>query len=175
MEKILNKYKNIALSDKQVLELVNGRANIILYPDLHLYENLDDILYPYDCCFLLYEAKPHYGHWCCLLKTHDERGPLIEFFDSYGGFVDSQRKYIPELFRKMSNQDVPHLSYLLLKSPYELSYNQYRFQKMKPGIKDCGRWCALRIILRDMPLDQFAKLFNNKYSDDLATLLTLKS
>lgn len=163
----------MALSDRQVLQLVEGKANIILYPDLYKYSHLDQILEPYGACFLLYEAKPSFGHWCCLLKTFDKKGPVIEFFDPYGGFPDSQRKYIPELFRKMSNQNVPHLSYLLLNSPYELSYNQYPFQKMGNGIKDCGRWCSLRIILRDLTLDQFADLFYNKYSDDLATFLTM--
>lgn len=173
LQKVIDQYKNIALSDKEVLKLVEGRANIILYPELHNYSSIDEILEPYGACFLLYEAQPHFGHWCCLLKTHDKKGPLIEFFDPYGGFPDSQRRYIPELFRKLSHQDVPHLSYLLLKSPYELSYNQYHFQKMKKGVRDCGRWCALRIILRDVPLDQFAYLFNNRYSDDLATILTI--
>jgi hypothetical protein len=54
-----------------------------------------------------------------------------------------------------------------------VSYNQYRFQKLKDHVKSCGRWCALRIILRHLTLEQFKDLFLNKYSDDLATFLTI--
>ena|ERR1700761_6813437 len=181
MQDIIKYYKNAALSDKDVLKLVDGKANIILYPELHKYKYVDQILEPYGACFLLYEAKPRYGHWCCLLKTHDNIGPIIEFFDPYGssgsmdhpGYPDSQMSYIPENFRKISNQDIPHLSYLLLKSPYRLSYNQYPFQKFGKNIKSCGRWCALRIIFRNLTLDQFKELFLNNQSDDLATFLTI--
>ena len=84
MESLLDYYKNIALSDKDILRLVGNRANIILYPDLHKYNTLDQILDPYDACVLLYEAKPRFGHWCCLLKTYDINGALIEFFDQIG-------------------------------------------------------------------------------------------
>ena len=98
---------------------------------------------------------------------------MVEFFDPYGKFIDDQLEYIPVNFRKISNQDYPHLTALLYNSKYNLSYNQYPFQKLKDNIKTCGRWTALRIMFRDMPLDDFAKLFNNSDSDNLATLLTL--
>ena len=172
LEKIIADYKNVALSDQDVLNLVDGKANIIVYPDLNQYSSLDQILEPYGACFLLYEVKKNYGHWCCLFKTLDEQGPLIEFFDSYGGFPDSQREFIPYHFRMESGQAIPFLSYLMLESPYELSYNQYRFQKLKDNIKSCGRWCALRILLRNLPLERFKELFYNQYSDDLVTFLT---
>lgn len=174
MQKILSFYKNIALSNTDILRLVDGKANVVLYPELHKVKKIDDILNPYGACFLLYEAKPRFGHWCALLKTVDDDGtPLIEFFDPYGGFVDTQRKFIPEMFRKMSKQDVPYLSYLLLKSKYELSYNPYQLQKKSNSVRDCGRWAALRIFFRDMPLEQFKHLFYGRDSDDLATFFTM--
>jgi hypothetical protein len=172
MQNIIDYYKNVALSDKQVLELVEGNANIVLYPELHRYSSLNQILDPYGACFLLYEAEPRSGHWCCLVRTHDELGPLIEFMDPYGKFPDSQRHYIPENFRKISNQDCPHLTYLMLESPEEMSYNQYPFQKHGDQIRSCGRWCALRIMFKDLSLQQFKELFLGKYSDDVATFLT---
>ena len=64
---IIKIYENIALSDSQVLKLINGRANLMLYPDLHKYESIDEILKPYGACILLFEAKPKYGHWCCII------------------------------------------------------------------------------------------------------------
>lgn len=170
MQKIIEHYKNVALSDKQVLKLVDGKANIILYPELHRFSHIDQILEPYGACFLLYEIQKNYGHWCCLFKLNDHE---VEFFDSYGGFLDSQRKFIPHHFRVESNQAIPYLSHLLLSSPYELSYNNYKFQKMGNNIKDCGRWCALRLLLRNLSLEQFKYLFYGKYSDDLATWITM--
>ncbi len=174
MQQIIDQYKQIALSDHDILQLVDGRAKVVLYPDLVNVHHIDEILMPYGACFLLYEAMPHFGHWCCLLLTVDETGQSsLEFFDPYGGFPDTQRQYIPELFRKMSNQDVPHLSSLLLESPYNLSYNQYQFQKKSDKVRDCGRWCALRLQLKHLPLEAFKYLFYGKNSDDLATFLTM--
>jgi hypothetical protein len=172
--KLINTYKRIALSNKDLLQLVNGQANVVTYPQLVNVNNLDQILQPYGACFLLYESRPKYGHWCALLKTQDEKGSLIEFFDPYGGFPDSQRKYIEPLFRERSGQSIPHLTWLLYNSPYDLSYNEYQFQKHDKNVRDCGRWCVLRILLKDLSLNQFQQLFYNQYSDDLATLFTMR-
>lgn len=178
---ILNEYADIALSDKQVMKLINGRANLILYPDLHKYKSIDEILNPYGACILLYEAKPRYGHWCCIFKVNNK---LIEYFNPYGGFEegfpDDSLEYIPIDFRLVSNQYYPYLSILMYNSPYELSYNEHAFQKHGNNIKTCGRWCALRLVFRHLSLEEFdalIKFFNKKLnisSDQLVTLLTLK-
>jgi hypothetical protein len=173
-QKVIDFYKDIALSDTDVLNLVDGKANIITYPALYKIKQIDQILQPFGCCVLLFEAQPHFGHWCCLLLTIDEDGQdSLEFFDPYGGPLDSQIDHIPEPFRRQSHQDVPYLSYLLVDSPYRLSYNQYQFQKLKEGVKDCGRWSALRILFRHLPLEQFKDWFYGKNSDDIVTYLTM--
>lgn len=170
MNKILKRYVDIALSDVEVLKLVNGRANIILYPDLYKYEHIDEILEPFGSCFLLYEAKPNYGHWCCLNKLDEN---TIEYFDPYGKFVDDTLYNIPMNFRKISNQYYPHLTWLLYNSGYNIDYNEYPFQKHEKDIKTCGRWCAMRIICKFMKLNTFAKYFYNKNGDKFVTLLTM--
>lgn len=167
---IIHKYRDVALSNQEIEKLVNGKANIIVYPELSKYNNLDEIFYPYDICFILYETKLHYGHWCVIFKLNDKE---IEFFDPYGGYPDTQLKFIPENFRIISNQDIPHLSYLMFFSPYELSYNQYRFQKYRKDIKTCGRWCSVRALFRRLSLEEFKDLFNDNNGDDLVTLLTM--
>jgi hypothetical protein len=181
MNEILNRYADIALSDKQVLKLINGRANLILYPDLHKYKHIDEILEPYGACIILYESKPKYGHWCCIFKVNDK---LLEYFNPYGGlnegFPDDSLEYIPMDFRLKSYQYYPYLSYLMYNSPYELSYNEHRFQKHDMDIKTCGRWTALRLIFRNLSLEQFYVLMKFlkkrlKISlDQLVTLLTMK-
>jgi hypothetical protein len=180
IKQILNKYADIALSDKEVLKLINGRANLILYPDLHKYTSIDQILEPYGACILLYEAKPRYGHWCCIFKVNDR---LLEYFNPYGGFhegfPDESLEYIPMDFRLKSHQYYPYLSMLMYNSPYQLSYNEYPFQKHNQNIKTCGRWCAIRIVFKNYSLNEFSDLIKflkkklNINSDQLVTLLTM--
>jgi hypothetical protein len=177
---IIKQYENIALSDKEVIKLVKGRANLILYPDLYKYKNIDETLEPYGACILLYEAKPKYGHWCCIFKVNNN---LLEYFNPYGGFdegyPDESLEYIPMDFRLISNQDYPYLSLLMYNSPYDLSYNEYKFQKHDKNIKTCGRWCAIRLVFRSYPLDDFHDLIEylkkelNVSNDHLVTLLTM--
>lgn len=164
--------KNIGkpLSDKEVLRLVNGKANLILYPQLHKYKSIDEILGPYDATFILFESEPRFGHWCCLFKEGND----VEFFNPYGGYPDDSLKYIDKNFRKISNQLIPYLSYLMLDSPYELFYNEHKFQKMEEGVNTCGRWCAVRLLCRDISLDDFAKYFRGKDGDYIVTEITSK-
>jgi hypothetical protein len=175
-KEIIKQYENIALSDKQVLKLIDGRANLILYPNLYKYKNIDEILNPYGACILLFEAMPKYGHWCCIFKVNEK---LIEFFNPYGGYPDDSLEYIPIDFRLKSHQYYPYLSILMYTSQYELSYNEYKFQKHGNNIKTCGRWCALRLSFRNVTLDEFyvlIKFMNDKLNinnDELVTLLTM--
>lgn len=166
---IIDEFKGIALSDDDIMKLMDGRGNIIRYADIKKYSTVEQLLSPHNVVFLLYEWKQHYGHWCVLIRS----GDLIEFFDPYGGFCDSQLDNIPEPFRTESGQKEKLLSKLLLNYDGELSYNEYQFQELDQGIKDCGRWCVIRAVLKDMQLKDFKDLFMNIYKDDIATLLTI--
>lgn len=167
---IINQYKQISLTDNDVLNLVGRKANFLLYSQLPNFRTLDEVLGPYKACFLLYESKKSYGHWVSIVLLDNG---LIEFFDPYGTYIDDELEYIPENFRKISNQNYPHLTALLYQSEYPISYNQYPFQKHGQGINTCGRWSALRIICRWMSLEQFKKNFKKVNGDDLVTLLTM--
>jgi len=168
IQEILNHLKNVALSDDDLLKLMDGKANVVVYRNLSQYSTVNDLLYPYGVCFILYEWKPHYGHWCCLIRHNN----LLEAFDPYGLYPDDYLKLIPEPFRSESNQVVPALTNLLLEGDYELSYNEFQFQKRSSRVKDCGRWCVVRALLKEMDLEQFRDLFLNKNGDDLVTFLT---
>lgn len=159
---------DIALSDKQVLNLVGGKANIILYRDIHKYKSINEMLSPFNACFILFESQPRYGHWCALIKVNPY---LLEFFDPYGTYPDDTLGFIPPKFAKESFQDHPYLSYIMMKSPYNLSFNEYQFQKKEPNIRTCGRWSAMRILFKDLPLEDFKRIFL-KGSDKLVTKLT---
>mgnify|MGYP000846162687 FL=1 len=175
MNNILKKYKKVALSNKQILDLVNDKANIVLYPSLYKFSTIDQLLYPYNACFLLFETKPKFGHWCAIIKY----GNTIEFFDSYSGYPDDVLNYIPDDFKKISNQNYPYLTKLLLDSPYNIEFNDHKYQKYNTNISTCGRHSALRILYKNLNLKQYDKLIKklckitNTDPDTLVTYLTL--
>ncbi len=166
---IFNEYERIPLSDKNMLQLVDGKANVIIYPNIIHYKTIDDVLGPYKACFILFESKVRYGHWCLLFEL--DSGEL-EFFNPYGGYPDDSLDYIPKNFRDKSNQNYPYLSMLLLKSRYPLTYNEHKFQVMVKGINTCGRWCAVRLAFRHISLEDFYKLFKDN-GDEKVTFLTM--
>nr|VAV82190.1 hypothetical protein GUARANI_11 [Guarani virophage] len=174
--KELKYYEKVALSNFDILEMLDNKAEIVLYPNLIKYETIDDVLGPYGACVLLFEAKKNYGHWCCLFKREDNS---IEFFNSYGGYPDNSLKYIPLHYREVSNQYYPYLSLLLLKYPHKLYYNEFKFQKRANDIRTCGRWCVLRLLLKHLDIYEFKKYVDDMCSyykvtpDELVTMITI--
>ncbi len=173
---IINKYKNNPLSNYDILELVQNKCNILTYSEIHKLKSIDELLDPYDACIILFEAEPSYGHWCALIKINNKD---VEFFNPYGGYPDDSLKIIDKKFRKQSKQDKPYLSLLLLKSPYDLSYNEYKFQKSGSSIQTCGRHCVLRVIFKNLDLKQYREFMNELSNilhmdyDNIVTLLTM--
>lgn len=166
--KLVHDHKDLALSDVDLMTLMKNDANVVSYRDLPKYSSIDDLFGHHHVCFILYEWKPSYGHWT-LLSRSDR---LLEFFDPYGKFPDSQLAHVPEPWRTQSHQNVKWLSKLMIKSNYDLSYNEYKFQKLDEDTKTCGRWCVVRALLRDLPLEDFKRLFLSKDGDMLATVIT---
>jgi hypothetical protein len=161
-----------SLSDTEIDKLCNYKVNIITYPDLATYDNIDDLLEPYGNLVILYETKKGYGHWVALMKMDNN---TLEFFDPYGGKPDDQLKFIPEHFRIENNEYHTHLIYLLLKSRYKITYNEHKLQKFLEDINTCGRWVCLRILFKNMSLKDFNKMvrsFPDFTPDELVTYLT---
>ncbi len=161
MNNIIKNLESISLSNVNVSDLLDHKVNIILYPDLQNYQSIDEMLDPYNCCIVLYH--PPHGHWCALIRTTDSS---IEFFNPYGGLPDEGLK------------NTPYLKQLMYKSPYELNYNEFQFQKKGYNINTCGRHCIIRVFYRLLDiyqyknlLDHLCKMTNTDY-DGLVTLLT---
>lgn len=166
---LIKKYEKVGLSDLDLLKLVRGKSNVVLYSDINQYNNIDEMIYPYNSAFILYETKPKWGHWCVIFK----RGNTLEFFDPYGTYIDDELKHIDEYFRNESNQNYPYLTRLLFESPYDIEYNEHKFQKKGNNIRTCGRWCACRLLLKDLSLEEFCKLFKRKDGDEIVTYYTM--
>jgi len=103
----VRRLKDIALSDKDVMKLVEGRAKVVLYSDLHKFKSLDQLLKPYGSVFLLFEWQPGSGHWVAINRLDNDS---IEFFDPYGVYMDDELKWVPSDFRKKSFQNYPYLT-----------------------------------------------------------------
>jgi hypothetical protein len=172
MDKYIDILKKKPFSGKDIIEAVNGETKIITYPEIHKYETIDELCHPYNCCVILYETKPQYGHWVCVIK-HDDNS--IEFFDPYGKSIDEQLEFIPNGFRKQSKQDFPQLIRLFLNSPYNIVINKMKIQKFTKDVSSCGRHCAFRLVLRHLALNKYQKLMKNEdglNADDKVTYLT---
>ena len=169
-------YKDIPLSDGDIMKIVDGKSKVVTYPNIHKYSTLDELLSPFGSCCILYETHEHYGHWVCLTirPEYTQKGKqIVEYFDSYGKMPDAPLDIIPAKFAMESKQDYPYLTSLMANCPYKISYNEHQFQKMSPNVKDCGRWISIRILMKDLPLEMFCHFFKGLYSDSLATLLTM--
>jgi len=175
--KVIEHYENEALTNYQIENILQGRTKILTYKQLPQFDNIHDILEPFENFIMLYLARPNYGHWICVLQ-HPDR---IEFFDPYGGednIPDTVLDNINEDVKEITNQDYPYLSQLLDDSGYPIEYNNYKFQKHAKDIKTCGRHCIVRVFFKDLLLDdyyEFMTLLANKMKmnyDQLVTFLT---
>lgn len=170
MDSVVKKLENVSLSDDEVLSLIDGEANLIMYSELINVDHIDQILHPYGACVILYLTEKGYGHWTCLFQVAPGK---LEYFDSYGKEPDDGLDWdIPEYFRKQAHEDLPHLTCLLYNSPYIISYNHHPFQKKGANITTCGRHVAFRLICRELRLKDYIKLFKGYDADWLVTVLT---
>jgi len=172
----LGEYEKVALSDKDMFNLLDGKFNLVLYPNLIKYSTIDEVLGPHEACVLLFETRKAYGHWVCLWKLNKN---TLSFFNSYGGYPDDTLDFIPHHFAELNNELYPYLSLLLVCCPYKLTYNEYQYQKFGKGIATCGRHVAVRLWNRKLTDDQYHKYilkYTKKYNvsaDELVTILTL--
>lgn len=162
MDNIINNLKADPLSNVDIISLCDDKTNVVKYSELINYDNIDDLLQPFDNVVILYETGKNYGHWVCLIKY----GNTIEFFDPYGLGVDEQLSF--------SKKSLPLLSILLLNSDYKLIENKTQLQKKYNNVSSCGRHVAVRLILKQLDIYEYLKMFeNNKYDPDtVVTYLT---
>lgn len=165
-----------ALSGTDILKLLNGKTRVIKYSELANINNINELLFGYNSVVILILSKENYGHWVCITRRND----ILEFFDSYGYFVDDPIyfKNTPKYFRKQNNQDYPHLTAILLNSynEYVITYNELRFQKKDRQTATCGRHVVCRIVYKDMDLYDYYRFLKSidKDLDKVVTILTYK-
>jgi hypothetical protein len=144
------------ISSDDISQLMDGKVKIISYSQLKQFKNIDELLEPFGKVVILYESKKNYGHWTCLFVNPVDN--TLNFFDSYGIFLDDELEHVPENYKKKSGYGyVPLLSILLYKSGYPVNYNHFKLQGRGNHINTCGKWCVLRLINSDKNEYEFAK------------------
>jgi hypothetical protein len=168
----MNNNISYSLSSNDILEYLDYKPNLIIYPEIIKYDNIDSLLGENGMCVLLYLTSSNYGHWCCVYRYNDS----ICFFDSYGLKPDSELHFVSPAIRQSLKQYHAYLTKLLYKSNKKIEYNEYALQKRKDGINTCGRWVCTRLKYNNVSIDDFAKTFlsvNNIIKpDELVTYLT---
>lgn len=179
---------NIALSGEMVQKLLPFKVRIFRYSDIANFNDIDKLLEPYGCAVILFETPMKKGsnmggHWTSLCRTvDDDNNPSVNFFDSYSIIPDDQKKYIDKQFQNIIGQSENYLTKLLYdtQKKYDdvIEYNDVQFQKMDPKISTCGKHVAIRLIMKDISMNQyqnFMKYMKEQYGrsyDEIVTILT---
>ena len=109
-EKVLDKIVDKPMGDDTIKEIL-PKCPIILYNELPKYHSIDQILPKVKSyAIILYQDSPHSGHWTCIMKPNEKE---IEYFDSYGKFVDEPLKWSSAETKRRIGIDAPYLSNLL--------------------------------------------------------------
>lgn len=164
------------LSNIDVQNIVGHKIGNIIYNEMPKVKNVDD-LFINDCCLILYnwgkEGNAILGHWCCLRRNKKGNKTIINFFDSYGDFIDDQLDNIPI-------KHIPNLSKLLyefsIRKNCYVEFSNRKLQKNDEKIATCGRWCGLFMKYKNIDIDDFGDIFLSYKKiispDLLVTLLT---
>lgn len=141
--KKIERLKNSPMSNTEIISRLGGRTKILMYDEFQRYDDLEDILRPWDNVVFLLRTEEDFGHWMCIKKLWDR----ISFFDSYGDFPDVQKKYVKEKFLEKSKQKCNKLCELLYNASfkYTIEYSEYKLQKKADNVATCGQWCCLFI------------------------------
>lgn len=172
---MLKKLKKIPLSNKQIVDSVFYPIEFIIYRDFNNYDSIDEAFNGKKSILILYLQTESFGHWTCLIKLKNN---LIEFFDPYGYVIDKGLKFNNKNLNDHLGQRYPYLSELLVKSKYNLSYNNFSFQRKGSNINTCGRHCIVRMNNNNLSLKRYKQIFDslekkhNLNPDDVVTILT---
>jgi hypothetical protein len=154
MDKVIADAENVDLSKEHILDITNNGCDVVVYHNLGNYGSIQDLLGEKGAVILLYEMKQNFGHWVAMFYTNEEKNE-IEFFDSYGFAPDEELDYA-------KYDDQPFLNEMLKTTNLNIIHNKTRLQVFKHDVNTCGRWTAMRIVMRKTPLQTFVNLFKNK-------------
>ena len=168
IENLVNYFKKTDLTGNDIIKLT-GKPPVI-YSDFKKYKNVNSLLGSQGYIIILYQTSSKTtGHFCCLSVRNDE----LYWFDSYGFAPDAERQYTPY------DQKLPrYLTQLLEADGRPILWNKHDYQSKDITVATCGRWSAVKCLLKDLSPQDFQHIFyTNKdpylTSDNLIVMLTL--
>lgn len=149
--KVIEEYP---LSDADIHQLLQG-IRILTYADLQGVADIDQIFDDAGRAIMLFATEsPTVGHWIALMKNGDR----IDYFDPYGLKPEETKKWLTQEELEVLNEDEPLLTHLLRASGHKVYYNPYPFQSKKDDINTCGRHAVVRLLFKDMDLDDYKEI-----------------
>jgi hypothetical protein len=142
------------------LEKFNIQCKFIPYEKIHEIKNINELM---PCSLILYQLGGFngVGHFCCIFYNDETK---ISYFDSFGNTPDYPLSYMTETMKKETKHDHKYLIKLLYENK-GVDYNNTKLQDYER--ETCGKWCAIRILCRNITNENFSKCFKKfKNKDD---------
>lgn len=169
-------YKSIEeypLGDDDIKKILGNNINIIAYPELENYNDVDEIFDNENRVIILFlTTDKNTGHWLCLHKDNDDN---IHYFDPYGEGIDKDKKWLSKTKLEELNEDKISLLNLLKNTANNgVYYNSYDFQNDREGINTCGRHCCVRLLYKDLDLNDYYNMIkdSNLTPDEFVSNIT---
>lgn len=136
---------------EDLLFMLDNKCRCVIYNEIEQFKTLDELLEPYGCVIILYPNYPdsNMGHWCCLFTNNS--GTYLEFFDSYGAYIDDKIAEYDELQENDTRMHKPtKIEPTLLKLILESKHKNVHFNDTPYQLDDidtctCGLWVVLRL------------------------------
>lgn len=182
MQDIVNRLKRTPLSENDIRRYLGPGTKVKKYSDIMSARDVNSLLGKRGFCIFLLETSKDFGHWMCLKKTKRRGKTIISFFDSYGGFPDSQKRYVNANYLIRSKQNYNKIRVLMREAAqrydYILEYSERRLQNFNTSkIATCGYWCCV-FIESGMTVNEFYRYLNSfhvRNKDDLVCKLYYNS
>lgn len=148
---------DLPTSSEDVRKIAGEPVRVEVYPDITRLRHIEQLVGADKPTILLYSQTPTYGHWVALLRYAN----TVEFFDPYGGMVDTPLEFAGARFRAKNDMTYPHILRMLYEWPGKTEYNDVPWQRVSPRVSTCGRWCGLRCRFRHLSLEEFNRFIRD--------------
>jgi hypothetical protein len=172
IDELVKEGEKYPFTEDDLKKLTNNKYKLYLYEDLEEIDNIEQLLGENKGFILLYEVGAEYdGHWISIFTRPNN---ILEIFDPLGLDLDEEIQYSDYQVRRHNGAIVPHLTHLVEKSKYKIVTNKTKLQESIKDVNTCGRHAGFRLKHRDLSLEEFVKLFDNKYytPDWFITIMT---
>ncbi len=169
--------KHYPLSELDIKKAFDGKVKILKYNEIKNYNNVDELLYPYDRVVILWVkhySNPDYGHWTCLYRSNGGKNVpkgRVYYLDSYGTPIEGVLKKIDKKSKVILDEHEGYLKKMFDKD--DIYYNNNQLQERIKTIATCGRHCITRMVFDNLTSKEYADFLRSYGNpDDVVTIAT---